>query len=790
MKKTIRLLIVLFVLLLTYVPILILAFYSFTDAGQIGAFREFTLQNYVTLFTTEELKSMILGTVLLALGAAFLATILGTIGAIGSFYSRHRITAAYNTVNQIPVINADVVTGFSICILLVVVFGISKDTFIPLVIGQVALCAPFVYLSVVPKLKQMDPSLYEAALDLGATPKTALFKVVIPQILSGIVSGFALAVTLSLDDYFIATYTKPATFDTISTYVVNATKGSRTEIKTALWALSTVIFLIVILAVVVMNVRARRKEGEKKEQSPKRRAFRHFSALSAVLILVSAVGGVRVSAMEASPANQGAGPQILTATGASDGSSKGDGREVVLRVCNWEEYIDEGDWGEDEVIDLPSGDIFGENSMVDDFREWYEENYGVKVRVEYSTFGTNEELYNMLTLGDVYDLVCPSEYMIMKLIAEKKVAPLSDGFFDSANELNYYTNGVSPFIREMFETQEIDGEPWSRYAAGFMWGVTGFVYNPEVVSEEDASTWHLLENTDYARQVTVKDNVRDTFFAAVGALKSDLLLSDSFRADPDYRRKLQEEMNDTSLDNIQAVQDYLQTNKDNFYSFETDSGKADMITGKVVANLQWSGDAVYAMDQAEEDDFYLSFAVPEEVTNVYFDGWIMLRAGVEGDPAKQQAAEAFINFVSRPDNAVRNMYYIGYTSAISGGNDPRVFEYLDWNYGAEEDEEDVTDYSVAYFFTDGEDEEGEYTITAPAEQIGRQLFAQYPPEDVIRRSSLMEYFDSSVSEDINGMWIRIRCYNIKNIPLWTWILVVLLAASGVTYYEVSKRKRH
>ena len=148
-----------------------------------------------------------------------------------------------------------------ICILLVVVLGISKDTFIPLVIGHVTLCAPFVYLSVIPKLKQMDASIYEAALDLGATPQTALRKIVIPQIASGIVSGFSLAVTLSLDDYFIATYTKPATFDTISTYVVNATKGAQTTIKTALWALSAVIFVIVVLFVVVSNLRAENEEA-------------------------------------------------------------------------------------------------------------------------------------------------------------------------------------------------------------------------------------------------------------------------------------------------------------------------------------------------------------------------------------------------------------------------------------------------------------------------------------------------------------------------------------------------
>ncbi|MBE5827445.1 MAG: ABC transporter permease [Butyrivibrio sp.] len=263
-KRIIRTAIPILVLLFLYVPILVLALYSFTDSTQIGAIRSFTMKNYVTLFTTPELQQMILGTVLLALSSALIATILGTLGAIGAFYSDKRAASAIDTVNQIPVINADVVTGFSLCILLVVVLGISKESCIPLLFGHVTLSAPFVYLSVIPKLKQMDSSLYEAALDLGAKPFQALRKVVIPQILSGMISGFSLAITLSLDDYFIATYTKPATFDTISTYVVNATKGSQTSIKTALWALSTLIFLIVIMIVAVRNMNFER--GNMKEE--------------------------------------------------------------------------------------------------------------------------------------------------------------------------------------------------------------------------------------------------------------------------------------------------------------------------------------------------------------------------------------------------------------------------------------------------------------------------------------------------------------------------------------------
>jgi len=262
-KKVVKGFVIIFILLFLYLPILILAVYSFTDATQLGAIRGFSLHNYVTLFTTPELRNMIFGTIVLAFFSAAIATVLGTMGAIGSFYSGKHVSSAISTVNQIPVVNADVVTGFSICILLVVVFGISKDTFVPLVVGHVTLCAPFVFLSVVPKLKQMDPSIYEAALDLGAAPAEALRKVVIPQIFPGILSGFALAVTLSLDDYFVATYTKPATFDTISTYVVNATKGAQTTIKTALWALSTVIFLVVVLFVVLMNMQANKEAAER-----------------------------------------------------------------------------------------------------------------------------------------------------------------------------------------------------------------------------------------------------------------------------------------------------------------------------------------------------------------------------------------------------------------------------------------------------------------------------------------------------------------------------------------------
>lgn len=266
MKKTLQSAWLGIVLAFMYLPVVMLMIYSFSDTATIGTKGNFSLQNYEHLFRSGELMGMIGGTFALAIGSALVATVLGTFGAIGAFYSKRGIRGAMDFANQIPVVNADVVSGFSLCVLMIVVLGLNKDTFFPLIVGHVILEAPFVYLSVLPKLKQMDNSIYEAAMDLGASAREALVKVVVPQLIPGIVSGFALAVTLSLDDYFITTYTKPATFDTISTYVVNATKGSHTETKTALWALSTLLFVVIVAVVLIWNLMADRRAGADNER--------------------------------------------------------------------------------------------------------------------------------------------------------------------------------------------------------------------------------------------------------------------------------------------------------------------------------------------------------------------------------------------------------------------------------------------------------------------------------------------------------------------------------------------
>ena len=430
---------------------------------------------------------------------------------------------------------------------------------------------------------------------------------------------------------------------------------------------------------------------------------------------------------------------------------------LVLRIANCEEYIDEGEWDEDELIELDSGEVFGENALVDDFCEWYKDTYGIDIEVEYSTYGTNEELYNQMSLGNVFDLVCPSEYMIMKFMEEDRLEPLSEDFYDTEKEDNYYINGVSPYINDVFRSLNYSDKCIYDYAAAYMWGTMGLVYNPDEISEEAVAHWDVLRNPRYFKRVTMKDSVRDSYIVGSSIMNCELVTSQDFLGSADYHDRLSETLNDTSEETVDKIEKILSTMRENCYSMETDSGKADMITGKVIVNMQWSGDAVYTMDQAEEDDYYLNYAVPEECTNLWVDGWVMMADGINGDPQKKAAAEAFINFISMPENAVRNMYYIGYTSAISGGDSDLIYEYVDYCYGAEDEEEGV-EYDLSYFF--GED----HVLLTDEEQTQRQLFAQYPTEEVIDRSAVMKCFDKEANMRIMQMWTNIRCFDLSD--LW------------------------
>ena len=263
MKKFFQIAYIALILLFIYAPIFTLVLYSFVDSPIVSieeAFRiGFSLELYKKLFNDAALMTIVWDTLILALVAAILATVLGTLGAIGIYYSRGKLGKGVSAASRIPVINAEIVTAVALVLLFALIFTESRSYF-SMLVGHLVITTPFVVLSVMPKLKQMDPNMYEAALDLGASPFGALVKVVIPEILPGILSGFMLAVTLSLDDYIISAYTKPAGFDTISTYVYGAmAKSNANSSLPALRALSAIIFVVIILVVVCKNIHVRRR---------------------------------------------------------------------------------------------------------------------------------------------------------------------------------------------------------------------------------------------------------------------------------------------------------------------------------------------------------------------------------------------------------------------------------------------------------------------------------------------------------------------------------------------------
>ncbi len=256
------------ILLIMYAPILLLVVYSFNHAQYINLnqpFGRLTGSLYIDLFKNEEIMTALLNTVLIAISSAIVSTILGTLGAIGIFYSRKRVKKTMSALNQIPVLNAEIVTALSLTILFVSLKSIGVQfSFFTLLIGHVVLTVPFVVLSVIPKLQQMDVNIYEAALDLGATPSKALKKVILPEILPGIFSGFMLSITLSLDDYIITAFTKSDSFTTLSTYVYGVT--AKGPLPAELRALTTLIFVGILIGLLIYNfiMAKRAKKNERR----------------------------------------------------------------------------------------------------------------------------------------------------------------------------------------------------------------------------------------------------------------------------------------------------------------------------------------------------------------------------------------------------------------------------------------------------------------------------------------------------------------------------------------------
>ncbi len=442
---------------------------------------------------------------------------------------------------------------------------------------------------------------------------------------------------------------------------------------------------------------------------------------------------------------------------------------LVLKVANWAEYIDEGDDTRED--------------MVTRFESWYEDQTNEKIRVEYCIADDNETLYNMIKMGDQFDLVCPSEYMIMKLSSEDRLQKLPDSFYDKSIETNYYAKHVSPFIEKTFKANRIEEDTWDEYAAGYMWGVTGFVYHKDATPtvEEDVKSWDIFLDPAYAQKITAKNNIRDTYFVGlalyyqeeIAALKT--ALESATITKQEYQTQLKQLMNDSSPETMDKVTLILKQLAGNLYGFETDEGKNEMLKGNIDVNYQWSGDASYLLftedeELAEGEEAKLQYAVPESVSNLWFDGWVLTK-----DCKNVDAATMFINFLSRPDNAVYNMDYIGYTTCIGTGaysfvndlgetEEINVFDYvLDYEVPEEEASEPVS-YDLNYFFNPNYDENDEstrdeqYIFSTESEYAKRGLFSLFPTEGTLLRCVTMEQFSNEANQRANLMWSDITFF--------------------------------
>mgnify|MGYP002518284795 FL=1 len=408
-------------------------------------------------------------------------------------------------------------------------------------------------------------------------------------------------------------------------------------------------------------------------------------------------------------------------------------------IYNWADYIDLG-------ID-DDGYIIGD-SVTKLFENYYKEQTGRSIKVLYQTFSTNEDLYNGIKIGQINaDLVCPSDYMIQKMAKENMLENFSyDEKTNSYSELKNYNSYGSPYIKDLFKRNG-----FSSYAIPYTWGTMGFTYNTEYVNDEDVSSWDALYSAKLSKKITVKDSVRDTYFTVVMHLyktELDELKNDyeSNKIDLNtYTEKLTEIFNRVDDDTLSKAEEALAELKKNIYGLEVDDGKNDIVTGKYYASLSWSGDAVYSMDQGDEGDnpVELKYIVPEEGSNIWFDGWCMPKG------ANMKIAQMFVDFLSRPDIAAKNMEFTGYTSSIAGEDILNLVK--DW-YEVDESEA-IKKVDLSYFFN-GTLEDGESAIINVGDD-NRQFDAQYPSEEVINRCAIMKDFGSQ-TDKLNQIWSNFK----------------------------------
>ena len=405
-------------------------------------------------------------------------------------------------------------------------------------------------------------------------------------------------------------------------------------------------------------------------------------------------------------------------------------RNNILKVYNWADYIDE--------------------ELIGEFEQWYEEQTGEKVEVVYQTFDINETMLSKIELGhEDYDVACPSDYIIERMLRNNLLLPINRDFGDTPD----YIGNVSPYILdEVFSKIEGGSRNANDYAVGYMWGTTGLLYNPKYVSDEDVKTWEVLRNPEFAGKILIKDAFRDVYTSLLISFYMDKIESGQM--------ELQTIGFDASAESIAMVEEYLNSFKDNVAGWEADFGKDQMTKELAWLNLSWSGDAQWAIDEAAEIGLELKYAIPETGSSVWFDGWVIPKY------AKNiKAASYFINYMCMPENAVRNMDVSGYVSTIGG------MEILE----AMSDPESFDPIDVTYFFG----EEADSVCVNPV---------MYPDKRIMSRCGMMH---DSGTEELLKMWSRVKG---DSASVWTYILICivflsLIAALIVKYAKKRYRRR-
>ena len=460
-----------FVLIFLYAPILTMMVLSFNTSKSRTSWGGFTLDWYIQMFGSASIMDALYNTLLIAFISALVSTILGTAAAVGINGMKKTPKNIVMGINNIPMLNSDIVTGISL-MLAFLAFGISLG-FKTILLSHISFCVPYVILSVMPKLKQTSRYTYEAAMDLGAGPAEAFFKVVLPDIMPGVLSGFLLAFTMSLDDFIITHFTRGAGINTLSTLIYSEV---RRGIKPSMYALSTVIFVTVLVLLLITNF-APEKQGKKnglpltdKEKAGRRRAenLRKGLLVTASFFVVFLVSFTTFRHFSAGNSNE-------------------------LYVYNWGEYIDE--------------------SVIEDF----EKETGI--HVVYDLFETNEEMYPVIEAGGVaYDVVCPSDYMIQKMAENGLLAEIN---FDNIPNIGQ----IDPEYME--RSRAFD--PENKYSVPYTWGTVGILYNDKRLKElgvEPPDSWMDLWDERLAGEILMQDSVRDAFMCALKPLGYSLNSTD------------------------------------------------------------------------------------------------------------------------------------------------------------------------------------------------------------------------------------------------------------------------